>query len=1725
MPPPAAAININGDTNPNEIDFGPNSLNFDTITVNNTNDAPGIRITDFAGIANLGVVTLNTNSGVALTVHDGGTVKTLPGSTINATIEQAISALNVDFGTGSLHFDSVSGNAFGIPTVDLLNTSGRVNIMGGSIAANFVGPEQGIRILDSPSTLELILHNTTVSKSDPGAQMLAQFDGTGSLCLSMAGNTFTGAGTGISLVQGAPGAISVVQQDAATLSVLNGGVAVSETGAITYGQGCLTAPMPGDPFSTQPDAVDDPGGAPLVVDEGALGAFLDIDVLANDTDADIATDGDVISLVSVTTPTNGGTAMIISPTTIRFTGDTPIFMDEVDTFMYTITDKAGLMDTATVTVNVTDLPEPPVITTSPLNMETVGNTRLDVSAPPPLTAETPGVSADGPVLPARSRGGSRSAAAAATAEPKFHGGIPGVQVSGTLTSLAGISDPDSGFTFSVPVPSPGNTTLGGIVTITDAMTGAFTYDPPANCPAGPDSFTYTINDGTTPVMGMVSIALSDCIWFVDNSHTPNGTGTSADPFNKLSDGAGDSNADDGEDASSDSEDIFVLFGDGTTTNQDSGITLNNDQRLIGEGVELTARNPFTLPASGPPSQTLFPAGNKPLIGGGGSNDVSIQATAGDRLGMEVRGLTMTGTGINGIEVVVGGTFNAEVLIANNQFGTAALQVDENGIRAFNAGTGTWTLAINGNSFVNVGFDGMNLSGPGFVTSLSNNVFDGLSSGVGVTMDGVEMTNVTFDANPSDADFTGDTVPAGGTSIGVAGTPVGMSGMLLTNVSGDVNFGLASGVLDIFATDAGLQANGTGPIDAGAGMGFRITVPDGSTIAGNGAVLAPPLTEAPTAQPKLVAALGGAMDLDPLTAMFGTSGGSGVTLLGESVSFFQIEGDLFFSSASALTGGTGDVFSLTGSDASIDYDGTIVDDTGFGITIGGNGTAANNDTVNFNGTVALGVGAALADAALQMTDNDPTFTVNFTAPLDIVTSGAHGIFGRGSGKLTTVAGSSVDTTDGTAINIDGDNTNLIHFGAGSLNFDTVAVSNANSHSGIIIVDFTGTANLGVVALTTSDGTALSLSNGGKVTTLPGSTITTINGRAILAQDVDFGAGSLHFNTVNSTPTTAGVSGVSFTNTSGSANIMGGTIGAGTGGTAVVAAIPDQLSFELVLSGAMVGTGGFAASAGSAGQLSSVCLSLLGNTIAAGIALTQTPDGTLSVVQGSSAILSAVNGGAGVTEMGAISYGAGCLTGGGPFGTAPTALDDAAMVDEDMTVSINVIDGSAGGLDTDPDMGDIISIRGIATPPTMGTATITSPTNVLYDYTGPFLGLGNSFMDSFVYEITDKAGNFVTAQVTVTVNGVAVPPNTAADDDYETAGNTLLDVAAAPAASGTAKVDVTGSLCSNDTDGGGGLSIAQVNGTTDGGGGDLEPAAGTIEVATAGSGRARVTTATCELAYAPPADSGAAGNGAATTSDSFTYEVVNGTGAAMVNIGFVNQVWYVDNSHTPDGIGTNNGTSPDPFASIATLVAAGAVVGANDTIFVYDGISSTTTTDYTGPITIDDDGQRLIGEGVALTIPDSLTQQTVPVPGPQTLLAAGTHPQIDSTTNDVDVTPTGGTFGGIEVKGIHGIGSTHAINVSATSTDNVEVLIANNMIGATTGPTMHGLNASNTGNRRPRDRLQHQHGQHGRRERRQHRRGRCRTNLCHQLRKQQLRGRWRCDRRAGQRRGDDRSHLRC
>ncbi|KFE60960.1 internalin [Hyalangium minutum] len=124
------------------------------------------------------------------------------------------------------------------------------------------------------------------------------------------------------------------------------------------------------PGNAPPDAVDDvfsvPEDSPVTT----------LDVLANDTTApDI---GETLSVTAVTQPATGG-SVTFNASNVRFT-PTANFNGTV-TFTYTVTDGNGLFDTATVTVNVTSVNDPPdAVNDSFTVAESSGPTTFDVLA-------------------------------------------------------------------------------------------------------------------------------------------------------------------------------------------------------------------------------------------------------------------------------------------------------------------------------------------------------------------------------------------------------------------------------------------------------------------------------------------------------------------------------------------------------------------------------------------------------------------------------------------------------------------------------------------------------------------------------------------------------------------------------------------------------------------------------------------------------------------------------------------------------------------------------------------------------------------------------------------------------------------------------------------------------------------------------------------------------------------------------------------------------------------------------------------------------------------------------------------------------------------------------------------------------------------------------------------------------------------------------------------------
>ena len=104
------------------------------------------------------------------------------------------------------------------------------------------------------------------------------------------------------------------------------------------------------------DPVDPVNAAPKAVDDTATttqGTAVDIDVLANDTDAD---EGDELSVESVTKPAHG-TAVVAANGTVTYTPDAG--HTGTDTFDYVVTDGTDT-DTGTVTVTTTKKADDPV---------------------------------------------------------------------------------------------------------------------------------------------------------------------------------------------------------------------------------------------------------------------------------------------------------------------------------------------------------------------------------------------------------------------------------------------------------------------------------------------------------------------------------------------------------------------------------------------------------------------------------------------------------------------------------------------------------------------------------------------------------------------------------------------------------------------------------------------------------------------------------------------------------------------------------------------------------------------------------------------------------------------------------------------------------------------------------------------------------------------------------------------------------------------------------------------------------------------------------------------------------------------------------------------------------------------------------------------------------------------------------------------------------------------
>ncbi len=475
----------------------------------------------------------------------------------------------------------------------------------------------------------------------------------------------------------------------------------------------------------------------------------------------------------------------------------------------------------------------------------------------------------------------------------------------------------------------------------------------------------------------VSISFVNQIWYVDNTNPGSDIGTSTDPFNTLAEAST---------AAGTNDTIFVYTGDGTDTGQSSGITLLNAQRLIGQGIALTIPDSVTqqgVVVPGP--QTLLVAGTQPKISGA-SPGVTVFNVSAVISGLDITAGTGGGIGDDGVFVDCNAAAIRTVEISNNTIAGV-----RHGIEISNAGC-TYELDISNNHITAAGAPraGILVAGAGqptFITNFDSNTVDGSVAGVLGT--GIHITSVTFDANRTLPNF--QQVTGGTTVIGESTDRVGVNGLVLGIAGGnEVSGNLVFTDLDILATGTGLAVVGSGALTAGTGFG--LTVPDGSTIDSSTGV---------------------AIDLDPLTGVFGTSGGSQVTISGQSASFTDVAGMLFFSSSSALASTTAaTAFSVSGGSGDLSYAGTIANTGGNSVVV----TGRTSDTVSFTGAID-------DDAAgISLTTNTGA-AITFTGGLDLDTTTNTAFTATGGGTVTATSGTNtIDTTAGTGLNISGTTVN-------------------------------------------------------------------------------------------------------------------------------------------------------------------------------------------------------------------------------------------------------------------------------------------------------------------------------------------------------------------------------------------------------------------------------------------------------------------------------------------------------------------------------------------------------------------------------------------------------------------------------------------------------------------------------------------------------------------------------
>jgi hypothetical protein len=603
--------------------------------------------------------------------------------------------------------------------------------------------------------------------------------------------------------------------------------------------------------------------------------------------------------------------------------------------------------------------------------------------------------------------------------------------------LAGDTDPEGQTLVVQPVTNQA-TTDGGQVSI--QADGDFVYSPAAatSCTDHSDSFSYTVSDqnaqgpGPTPGTdtGTVTIAITGCVWYVNNNDPTGNSGTSSAPFDTLAQA---------ETASGPGDTVFVFDGDNTSTGYGGdGYAMNSGERLIGEAEGLVVGGD-TLAAPNPSARPTLTATNADVV------DVDD--------GNEIRGLDLdpagTGGGIAGTTGDVGGTI-ANVNITDT--GTAGTQpgLELNGTTGtFNVSNLTVTTSATGVLLTNAGTVNFAPTGTISITTTGAKALDATGTNMGTS---------TF-----------DTITVGGSSTG----SVSMTNTTGTTTFGDLALTTTSGATAAFAlSNAGtvsVPASGTDNINATGGPAVDVTGTASAALAFDS-----------------VSSTNSANDGVNLAGLgagtFTASGGSIVGSTGISFDLDAGTGTISYSGALNNGGGTTAVEITGRTGGTVTLAGNIADtnDAGGGLTVSGNTggtTTLSGTTKQFDTTTTGGVVFTGSDGhTLTLSGGGLIIHTLSGTGLEASTSGTLNVSGAGN-RITSTRATALNVTN-TDIGSNGITFQDVNSGNDTTAADPVngiVLNNTGSAGGLAVTGDSGSSNNssgGTIQNTTGQGLSLS-----------------------------------------------------------------------------------------------------------------------------------------------------------------------------------------------------------------------------------------------------------------------------------------------------------------------------------------------------------------------------------------------------------------------------------------------------------------------------------------------------------------------------------------------------------------------------------------------------------------------------------------------------------------------------